>query len=44
MLGEFGEKIEAEVLDKYKVEDSKTEAFTGAPLEWRRGAKARYTK
>ena len=31
-------KIEAEVLDKYKVENSKREAYRGrdAPLEWRR--------
>ena len=31
-------KIEGEVLNKYKVEDSKREAFKGrgAPLEWRR--------
>ena len=38
MLEEFGGKIEAEVLDKYKVEESKREAFTGrgAPMEWRR--------
>ena len=32
------EKMEAEVLDKYKIEDSKREVFEGrhAPLEWRR--------
>ena len=30
--------VEEEVLDKYKVEESKREAFRGrgAPLEWRR--------
>ena len=38
MLEEFGGKNEVEVLDKYKVEESKREAFKGrgAPLEWRR--------
>ena len=31
------EKMEAEVLDRYKIEESKTDAFKGrgAPLEWR---------
>ena len=31
-------KMEEEVMDKYKVEDGKREAFRsrGAPLEWRR--------
>ena len=34
----LAERIEEEVLDKYKVEESKREAFKGrgAPLEWRR--------
>ena len=32
------ERMEEEVLDKYKVEESNKEAFRGrsAPLEWRR--------
>ena len=36
----LAERMEVEVLDKYKVEDSKREAFKGrsAQLEWRRGA------
>ena len=36
-------KIGAEVLDKYKIEDSRKEAFIGrgASLEWRRVAKER---
>ena len=43
MLEEFGGKNEAEVLDKYKIEDSKREAFVGrgAPLEWRRVRKSK---
>ena len=43
MLEGFGGKFEAEVLDKYKVEGSKREAFIGrgAPLEWRRVRKSR---
>ena len=34
----LAERMEEEVLDKYKVEDSKREAYKGrgAPLEWRR--------
>ena len=34
----LAERMEEEVLDKYKVEGSKREAFRGrgAPLEWRR--------
>ena len=38
MLEEFGGKIEAEVLDSYKMEDSRSETFKGrgALLEWRR--------
>ena len=35
----LAERTEVEVLDKYKVEESKKEAFfrgRGAPLEWRR--------
>ena len=35
----LAERMEEEVLDKYKVEESKREAFRGrrgAPLEWRR--------
>ena len=38
MLEEFGGKIEAEVLDKCKVEENKREAYRGrgSPLEWRR--------
>ena len=34
---EWSEKIEEEVLDKYKVEDCEREAYRsrGAPLEWR---------
>ena len=38
MLEEFGGKMEAEVLDRCKIEDSKRDAFKGrgAPLEWRR--------
>ena len=34
----LAERIEEEVLDKYKVKERKTEAFRGrcAPLEWRR--------
>ena len=32
----FTERIEEEVLGKYKVEGSKREAYGGAPLEWRR--------
>ena len=34
----LAEKIEGEVLDKYKIEDSTSEVFEGrgAPLEWRR--------
>ena len=36
----LAERMEDEVLDKYKVEDSKREAFKGssAQLEWRRCA------
>ena len=36
----LAERMEVEVLDKYKVEDSKREAFKGrsAQLEWRRDA------
>ena len=35
--------MEEEVLDKYKVEESKKEAFRGrgAPLEWRRVRKSK---
>ena len=38
MLEELAERMEEEVLDKYKVEESKREAFRGSgdPLEWRR--------
>ena len=34
----LAERMEEEVLDKYKVEESKREAFRGggAPLDWRR--------
>ena len=34
----LAERMEEEVLDKYKVEDSKREAYKGrgAPLQWRR--------
>ena len=39
----LAERIEEEVLDKYKVEESHLEAFRGrgAPLEWRKVRKAR---
>ena len=39
-------KMEEEVMDKYKVEDGKREAFRcrGAPLEWRRVRKNKNTK
>ena len=38
MLKKLAKKMEEEVMDKYKVEDGKREAFRGrgAPLEWRR--------
>ena len=39
VLGEFlAERMEEEVLDNYKVEENKREAFRGrsAPFEWRR--------
>ena len=37
-MDQLAERMEQEVLDKYKVEDSKREAYKGrgAPLEWRR--------
>ena len=40
---ELAEKIEEEVLDKYKVEDSKRQAYSGrgALLEWRRVRRSR---
>ena len=45
MLEEFGKKIEAEVLDKYKVEDSKREAYRGRqPAEVEAGAKKQETQ
>ena len=39
-LEELAERIEEEVLDKYKVEEGNEEAFggRGAPLEWRKSA------
>ena len=40
-------KMEEEVLDKYKVEDSKREAFKGReapPLEWRRVRRGKNTE
>ena len=42
----LAEREEEEVLDKYKVEDSKREAYNGrgAPLEWRRCAEALKTE
>ena len=43
MLEKLAEKMEEEVLDKYKVEDSRRAAHRGrgAPLEWRRVRRSR---
>ena len=42
----LAERMEEEVLDKYKVDDSKREAFKGrgAPLEWRRVRRSKKDK
>ena len=42
----LAERMDQEVLDKCKVDDSKNEAHKGkgAPLEWRRCAEARNTE
>ena len=46
MLEELAGRVEEEVLDRYKVEESKREAFRGrsAPLEWRRVRKKKRDK
>ena len=46
MFEAFGGKLEAEVLDLYKIEDIDRDSFKGrgAPLEWRRVRRSRNTE